>query len=142
MIIRHVGGQHYDLFIDRLRNVCLFPTAQISDPTSAISVLMNIVSLKRRLELSGMSPNKTWDEIYELSPNQPTHPIPKEFFTQNVPSWETWYSRQINTNHELFRLVEKKFPWTIQTEQHKSAFQGLLKNSNSNRDALTMELKC
>lgn len=137
-IVRYVGSQHYDLLHDAMRNISLFSTEEMDNPTSAVSVLLNLLSTKRRMELSGVSPNMTWDEIYGLTTSNTIHYIPNEFFTLNVPSWETWYDKCISSEHDLFKEVKRIFPWTQFRLNEMKAMQGLLNDEENIATNLSM----
>ena len=137
-IVRYVGNQHYDLLHDSMRNTSLFSTKAINDPTSAISVLLRLLSTKRRMELSGRSPNITWDEIYGLANSNTEYCIPTSFFTLNVPSWETWYDNCISFEHDIFKEVKKIFPWARLNTNEMKAMQGLIRDDRHKNDNLSM----
>ena len=53
MIIRHLGGEHYDIFYDKMRNTYLYSTDDYSNPTSAISIISKLMSPRHFYYLSG-----------------------------------------------------------------------------------------
>ena len=46
MIIRHVGMEHYDIFYDKMRGTYMFCTKDIFDETSAMSIILKLMSPK------------------------------------------------------------------------------------------------
>lgn len=138
-IVRFVGGQHYDILKDEIHQTSLFKTEfQHTNNTEAINVLYSCLPDKLKLELSGISPMKSWDEIYHLAKSTPKKPIPKEFFTHDVPNWDKWYSANIDMSHNIFQMVEKSFNWTMPDDKHYKAKQGLLQSTTITSESLTM----
>ena len=67
MIIRHVEFEHYDIFYDQMRGTYLFSTKDIFDETSAISIILKLMSPKQKYDLTEINPKKTWDQVFHLS---------------------------------------------------------------------------
>ena len=125
MIIRHLGGEHFDIFYDKMRNTYLYSTDDYSNPTSAISIISKLMSPRHFYYLSGKTTTKTWDEIYGLSKSAPRKPIPENFFTNEenqIVKFNDWCNETIDNNHQLFVHVANKFPWIITREQDMLPF--------------------
>ena len=116
-----------------MRGTYLFSTKDISNETSAMSIILKLMSPKQKYDLTGINPNNSWDEVFHLSKKQPKIPIPISFFVgDDIPTWNEWHDEEIQMDHELFRIIENKFPWTIINNEYIKLVSKMLTSEDTN----------
>ena len=83
----------------------MFSTKDIFDETSAMSIILKLMSPKHVYDLTATSPKTSWDQVFHISKKDPKLPIPINFFVGNdIPTWDEWHNKEISLDHEFFEL--------------------------------------
>lgn len=137
ILLRHVGKTHYDLFYDRKRKTCIFPTNAFNEPDSAISILLQIVG--------PICARRIYDGEFELdqqrygyfhSDNAPDIPI--EFYHE-IPSLEKWSDR-VDLKHEIYISTRDHFHIFAEEHYHLDGLMEHIKLSiKSDEEAMSIE---
>ena len=106
ILVRHVGGEHYDLFYDRKRKTCLFPTDAINESDSAISIFLQVIGPKISRHLH----NKVFEldqSSYGYESQDGIPDIPVDFYHE-IPTFSKWVE-QVHINHHIYKSIQSRF---------------------------------